>query len=115
MGAGKSGKHTGKAVINVESRLELSVDRGSLVRGQVPGRRPVARGGHVHSDPFQGLREKGSRGVSPADQTCDVVGDGDLNETYRGSPLSLLSAVRASATWGWSSRSAFRHTSVTKR
>ena len=33
MGAGKSGKHTGKAVINVESRLELSVGRGSLVRG----------------------------------------------------------------------------------
>ena len=30
MGAGKSGKHTGKAVINVESRLELSVDRAQV-------------------------------------------------------------------------------------
>ncbi len=28
-------------------------------------RGPAAPGGHVHSDPFQGLGEKGSRGFSP--------------------------------------------------
>ena len=34
----------------------------------------------------------------PADQNCDVVGGGDLNETYCGFPPSRLSAARASAT-----------------
>ena len=54
---------------------------------------------HVPRDPFQ-IREKGRKRFSSAckTETCDVIGDGDLSDAYRGSPLSLLSAARASAT-----------------
>ena len=71
---------------------------------------------HVPRDPFQ-MREKGRKRFSCAckAEICDVIGDGDLSEAYRGSPPSLLSAVRASTTYGWSSGSALRHTSATKR
>jgi len=46
------------------------------------------------------IREKGGKRFSCAckAEICDVIGDGDLSEAYRGSPPSLLSAARASAT-----------------
>ncbi len=54
---------------------------------------------HVSRDPFQ-IKETGRKGFSSAckAEICDVIGDGDLSDAYRGSPLSLLSAARASAT-----------------
>jgi len=75
--------------------ISLGADDAVRERRGPPPRTAV----HVPRDPFQ-IREKGRKRFSSAckTETCDVIGDGDLSDAYRGSPLSLLSAARASAT-----------------